>query len=159
MSNLRYETDTSKIQCPSWIRNRYLQNTTSHLRYETDTYKIQRLSWGMKQLRPKYKSRTLLLDRICRQLTFCVLICRWCEKGDGTLVQKCKTKKTSDKCRLDTHYVPKFGPGTSEQCKVLLFVEAIASAAAWHSIQQLSRWCKCEGHYVTSSSVALRRNM
>jgi len=39
---------------PAEICNRYLQNTMSRLRYETDTSKIQCPGSDMKQISPKY---------------------------------------------------------------------------------------------------------
>ena len=114
MSRLRYETNTPKIHCPASdmkqispkcnvpdeIWNRYLQNTMSRLRYETDTV-------------------MLLLERIRSKTTFILPSWLWLEKGDDTLVQKYETKKTRDKCRLDNHCEPKFGPGTSQEYQML----------------------------------------
>ena len=68
MSRLKYETDTTTIQCPGWkmkqippqynvpaeIWNRYHHNTMSRLKNEADTSTIQCPGWNMKQIPPQY---------------------------------------------------------------------------------------------------------
>jgi len=92
-----------KYNVPNQIRNKYPQNTMPRLRYEADAL-------------------TLLLEPICSKTTFILPIWLWRAKGDGTLVQKHKTKKTPDKRRMDSHCEPKFGPGTSQEYQMLAFL-------------------------------------